>query len=48
VQALIDAAVSRYDVVQRYYELKARLLGLDRLAFYDRMAPIADDPTKSS
>ncbi len=48
VQALIDAAVSRYDVVQRYYELKARLLGLDRLAFYDRMAPIAEDPTKSS
>jgi oligoendopeptidase F len=48
VQALIDAAVSRYDVVQRYYELKARLMGLDRLAFYDRLAPIAEDPTKSS
>ena len=48
VQALIDAAVSRYDVVQRYYELKARLMGLDRLAFYDRLAPIGEDPTKSS
>ncbi len=31
VQALIDAATSRYDVPQRYYRLKAKLLGLDRL-----------------
>jgi oligoendopeptidase F len=48
VQALIEAVISRYDVVQRYYELKARLMGLDRLAFYDRLAPIGEDPTKSS
>ncbi|HET7745107.1 MAG TPA: M3 family oligoendopeptidase [Gaiellaceae bacterium] len=48
VQALIDAAVSRYGVVQRYYRLKARLLGLERLAHYDRMAPLADDPSKIS
>ncbi len=48
VQALIDAAVSRYGVVQRYYRLKARLLGLDQLAYYDRMAPLADDPSKVS
>jgi oligoendopeptidase F len=48
VEALIDAAVSRYDVVQRYYTLKAKLLGLDRLGFYDRMAPIGEDPTKVS
>jgi oligoendopeptidase F len=48
VQALVDAAVARYDVVQRYYRLKARLVGLDRLAFYDRMAPVGDDPTKVS
>jgi oligoendopeptidase F len=46
VQALIDAVVSRYDVAQRYYRLKARLLGLDRLSHYDRMAPLGDDPTK--
>ena len=46
VQALVDAVVGRYDVVQRYYKLKARLLGLDRLSFYDRMAPLADDPTQ--
>jgi oligoendopeptidase F len=48
VHALIDAAVARYDVVQRYYRLKARLLGLDRLIYYDRMAPIAEDPSKVS
>jgi oligoendopeptidase F len=48
VQALVDATVSRYGVVQRYYKLKARLIDLDQLAFYDRMAPIGDDPTKSS
>ncbi len=45
VGALIDAVTGRYDVVQRYYTLKARLLGLDRLSFFDRMAPIGDDPT---
>jgi oligoendopeptidase F len=46
VQALVDAVVGRYDVVRRYYTLKAKLLGLDRLAYYDRMAPLADDPTQ--
>jgi oligoendopeptidase F len=46
VQALVDAVVGRYEVPQRYYRLKARLLGIDRLAHYDRMAPIADDPAK--
>jgi oligoendopeptidase F len=42
VAALVDAVVARYDVPQRWYALKARLLGLDRLADYDRMASIAD------
>jgi oligoendopeptidase F len=46
VQALIDATTSRYDVVQRYYKLKAKLVGFDQLAHYDRFAPIGDDPTK--
>ena len=48
VQALIDAATSRYDVPQRYYRLKAKLLGLDRLEHYDRFAPVADDASKTS
>src|SRR5687768_12428329 len=42
VQALIDATVARYDVPQRYYTLKAKLLELDRIAFYDRFAPIGE------
>jgi oligoendopeptidase F len=41
VQALIDAVVARYDIAQRYYRIKARLLGIDRLADYDRMAPVS-------
>ena len=41
VQALVDAVVSRYDIPQRWYALKAQLLGLDRLADYDRMASVA-------
>ena len=48
VQALVDATVSRYDVVQRYYTLKAKLVGLDRITFYDRFAPIGEDPSKVS
>jgi oligoendopeptidase F len=42
VAALVDAVVARYDIPQRWYALKARLLGLDRLADYDRMASVAD------
>jgi oligoendopeptidase F len=48
VQALIDATVARFDVPQRYYRLKAKLIGLDQLKFYDRFAPIADDQTTVS
>ena len=48
VQALVDAATSRYDVPQRYYRLKAKILGLDRLEYYDRFAPVADDSSKTS
>jgi oligoendopeptidase F len=42
VQALIEAVQGRYDLARRWYALKARLLGLERLAFYDRMAPVSD------
>jgi oligoendopeptidase F len=41
VGALVDSVVGRYDIAQRYYRLKARLLGVDRLAHYDRMAPVS-------
>ena len=46
VEALIHATTSRYDLPQRYYRLKARLLGLDRLEHYDRFAPISSDAGK--
>ena len=41
VAALIEAVVSHYELARRWYRLKAKLLGLDRLAHYDRMAPVA-------
>jgi oligoendopeptidase F len=40
VQALIEAVRQRYDIPHRWYALKARLLGLDKLADYDRAAPV--------
>ncbi len=40
VQALIDAVVGRYDISHRWFRLKARLLGLNRLADYDVFAPV--------
>jgi oligoendopeptidase F len=43
VRALVDAVVARYDIPQRWYTLKARMLGLPRLADYDRMASIASE-----
>ncbi|MCO8126112.1 M3 family oligoendopeptidase [Acidimicrobiia bacterium EGI L10123] len=41
VQALVDAVVARYDIPQRWYRLKARVLGIDTLADYDRNASVA-------
>jgi len=41
VQALVDAVVSRYDIPQRWYALKAKVLGVDKLADYDRSASVA-------
>ena len=41
-QSLVDAIVARYDIPQRYYALKARLLGLPRLKDFDRYAPLQD------
>jgi oligoendopeptidase F len=39
--ALIEAVRGRYDIPQRWYALKARLLGIERLADYDRSAPVS-------
>ncbi len=47
VDALVEATTSRYEVARRYYRLKARLLGVDRLEHYDRFAPVSTDTQKT-
>jgi oligoendopeptidase F len=43
VQALLSAVRNRYELPRRWYRLKAQLLGIDRLADYDRMAAVTQD-----
>lgn len=42
VDALVRSVVGRYDIPQRWYALKAKVLRIDRLADYDRSASVAD------
>jgi oligoendopeptidase F len=42
VRALVDAVTARYEIARRWYRLKAQMLGLERLADYDRMASVSD------
>jgi oligoendopeptidase F len=48
VMALIEAVRGRFDIPQRWYALKARLLGIDRLADYDRSAPVLPEDVSFS
>ncbi|MBC8101110.1 MAG: M3 family oligoendopeptidase [Cytophagales bacterium] len=41
VDLVVETTVAGYPLVARYYEAKRHLLGLDKLAHYDRYAPIA-------
>jgi oligoendopeptidase F len=43
VAALIEAVRRRYEIPRRWYRLKAKLLGVERLADYDRMASVTED-----
>jgi oligoendopeptidase F len=43
VAALIEAVRGRYEIPRRWYRLKAGLLGVERLADYDRMASVSED-----
>jgi oligoendopeptidase F len=43
VEALLSAVRARCEVPRRWYRLKARLLGLDRLADYDRLASVTQE-----
>jgi len=48
VEALVSACVSRFDIANRWYKLKAKLLGLEVLEDYDRYAPLAQSESKIS
>ncbi|MHB8492051.1 MAG: M3 family oligoendopeptidase, partial [Solirubrobacteraceae bacterium] len=43
VKALHEAVRGRYELARRWYRLKARLLGVERIADYDRMAAVTQD-----
>lgn len=43
VAALVEAVRGRYELARRWYRLKARLLGIERLADWDRMAAVTED-----
>ncbi len=45
VQTLIDSVVGRFDLVERYYKLKKKLLGVDVMYDYDRYAPVSKVPS---
>ena len=47
VSALVDAVRGRYELAQRWYRLKAQLLGIDRLADYDRSAAVTQEDETS-
>jgi oligoendopeptidase F len=37
---MLSSVERRYDIAQRFYNLKARLLGIDRLAYHERNVPV--------
>jgi oligoendopeptidase F len=43
VQALVQAVRGRYELARRWYRLKAKLIGVERLADYDRSAAVIED-----
>jgi oligoendopeptidase F len=47
VAALVEAVREAYEIPRRWYRLKARLLGIERLADYDRMASVGGEDEKS-
>ncbi|HSH13133.1 MAG TPA: M3 family oligoendopeptidase, partial [Desulfurivibrionaceae bacterium] len=47
VEVLVSAVTDRYDIVQRYYRLKKKLLKLPELTDYDRYAPLPNLPEKT-
>jgi oligoendopeptidase F len=48
VQALVEAVTGRYSMVARYYRVKRRLLGVDKLHEWDRYAPVGGQTREMS
>ncbi len=46
VATLVNAVVSRYDLVQRYYRVKGKHLNVKKLEDFDRYAPLPSLPEK--
>lgn len=42
VEALVAAVENRYDIPRRWYKLKARIWGIDKIADYDRVASLSE------
>ena len=40
VEQMMEVSEANYEIAQDYFRLKAKLLGLDRLALYDQYAPV--------
>ena len=43
VEALVTAVQGRYELARRWYRLKAKVLGIDKLADYDRVAAVSTE-----
>ena len=46
VQALVTAVRDRYEIAHRWYALKAKILGVEKLDYYDRNAAVTDDDSE--
>lgn len=46
VMGLMKSVKAAYPIAQRYYKMKAKLLKLDKMADYDRYAPLDEDEEK--
>lgn len=42
VESLVNSVTDRFDIVERFYKLKQRLLKLDDFSDYDRYAPVGE------
>jgi len=43
VEQMMEVTEANYGIAQEYFRLKAKLLGLDRLALYDQYAPVGGE-----